>query len=214
MKYNILEDNCFYIKKGNYKISYAELYSYLKGMKNNGKEEMTLNLGDEKKSETFKLILLKNDSQNSYVIQIDNGIGTTINKKKSLCFYNEEKNLINKINIYNKDQIYQYYDSLIKKYKNINCYDSKENIIEFTDFDLFNKISYFQQFSDLKKKNEFNNIDYYKKIFDSYYNQTFENKGQEISFNLLEYSGQDPKTFEYHDTEKRFNIIKKLSLFI
>ena len=101
---------------------------------------------------------------------------------------------------------------MFDKYKNINCYDSKENIIESTDFDLFNKIS--QQVSDLKKKNEFNNIDYYKKIFDSYYKQTFENEGQEISFNLLVYSGQDPKTFEYHDTQKRFKIINKLSLFI
>ena len=82
MKYNILENNHFYIKKGNYKISYAKLYIYLKRMKTNGYEEMKINLEDEKQSETFNLRLFPNDLKNRYVFAMDNGLAIIINKKK------------------------------------------------------------------------------------------------------------------------------------
>ena len=213
MNYNFLENNQFYILKDNHKISYDRLYLYLKSMKNFKLKDMEINWDDEEESETSNLKLYQSDSENSFEFKIDSDLKIKINKKKSLSFYNEGK-LINEINIYNVNHIYTYYATLINEYKNIKFYDSKDILIEYTDNDLFNKISYFQQISNLKNEEENNNYDYYKKIFDVFLEQNFENEGEQFSFNLLEYSGQDPKTFKYHETKKRNEMLDKLSDFI
>jgi len=214
MNYNFLENNQFFILKDNHKISYDRLYLYLKSMKYNKEEDKKIKWDDKVKSEAFNLKLYKSDSENVFEFKIDSGLKIKINKKKSLCFYNEGK-LINEIHIYNCNHIYAYYAALINEYKNIKFYDSEDNLINYADEDLFNKISYFQQISNLKKEeDDINKYDYYKKIFDAFLEQNFENEGEQFSFNLLEYSGQDPKTFKYYETNKRNEMIDSLSDFL
>ena len=213
MKYNILENNRFYIYKGIYKISYKKLYSYLEIMKNTKRETMKIDFENEEESKKCDLKLYQNDSENGFEFKIDSDLKKKIYKKKRISFYNKNKILIEKINIYNNAQIYKYHHSLVKEYKNINFYDLSENMIKYNDIDLFEKIAYFQQISNLNEKEEVNKENYYKKIYNIYFKEKFENEGQQLSFNLLEYSDQNPKTFEYHETSERDKMFDILSEF-
>ena len=56
--------------------------------------------------------------------------------------------------------------------------------------------------------------EYYKNIFNNYLNNKFENEGQRFSFNIAEYSNQQPENFEYFDSIKRKELFNKLDDFI
>jgi len=217
MRYNLLEENKFYFAKGNQKISYRLIYSYLLKMVQNNekKREIILDKCDEKTEDNKAELELIYNKDYYFQFKIDLSSKLIIEGKKKIYFQDDDEEKSTKeIYVYNTHQIKEFQSSLLSN-KNINdicLFDEYETLIE-DETNLFNRVIF------LKKKED-NLIDqkmkeeYYKKIFNNYLTNKFENEGERFSFNISEYSGQQANNFEYFETKKRRDFLDSLDDFI
>lgn len=210
--FNEKERKFFYKEKDN-KIDYCSLFSFLKNMALNYKK--TANIQWISSKENFTIKITKINGENSFEFKINESPKLHILGKKKIFFKNEIGNIENQIYIYNIQQLIQcqtYF--IIKNEKEVEFFDQFNNLITTkNDDDLFNSVHYYkvvQKDSSLELKQK---EDYYKKIFDCFISDNFENEGERLSFNLSEYTGQKNEEFIYLKTVSRNEIFDSLDDF-
>ena len=216
MKYNLLENNCFYFKKGNHRISYRFIYDLLLEMKKNRqkKTELFWNVHDKKKNDKIGDLQMISYKDKSFIFKIDNSPKLIIEGCNKIIFQDEERKTRKETYVYNVHQIKEFQSSLISSqlYKDISLFDESGKLIE-DENDLFKRVKYLKK----KKDNSLNkntNEKFYQQLFNNYLKNEFKNERENLSINLYEYTGQNPKNFEYFGCEERKKMFDKLDDFI
>lgn len=212
MKENFLEKNRFYYLEGKQKISYYLLHCFLLNMNENNKKESKFNWNDNFEPITIKII---ENEKDYFKFKINNGSSLYIEGSKKIFFYYKDGEIKNEILVYNSAQITEYQISVIDEYndENICFYDSSDKLIT-DEKNIFNKVHHLKIYQknillEQKKKES-----YYQSLFEKYLGNNFQNEGEKLSFNLFEYSGQEPDAFEYISSDERKKLIDYLDDYI
>ena len=205
----------FYFKNGDKMIGYKNLFSCLIYMKdNNLKEEVFIK---EKSNEEYTLKIRNKLGDNKFEFKIDDSPILYVYGKKKVFFEDKDGNVKHQIYVYNKEQLFKFQMYLIlkNKKKNVEFFDVSNNLIIDTDSDkLFDMVHYLKINEDNGSKEQKQNEDYYKNIFDNYIGNIYSNNGEKLSFNIDRYANIDKSRFEYINTNSRTELFDSLQNFI
>lgn len=208
------EKKFYFQNKNDKKIDYELLYSKLINMKESNQNEC--NYYYEKEKEFFKIKIIRIISEKAFEFQINGSLSLNIFDKKKIFFQNEKGNIENEIMVYNNEQLLEVQDYLVDIYKtkNIEFFDKYDKLIYKKDdiIDFFNKAQKLKIVSDNPEK--IITGDFYKSIFERYINKNYENNGQQLSFNFIDYSGEKPDVFNFVETDERNNFFLEMNHFI
>ena len=204
----------YFQNKNDKKIDYDLLYSILINMKQNNQNE--LNYYYEKAEEFFEIKIIKIISEKAFEFQINGSLRLNIFDKKKIFFQNEKENIENQIIVYNNEQLLEVQDYFVDIYKtkNIEFFDEYDKLIYKKDdiIDFFNKAQKLKIVSDDPEKTITG--DFYKSIFERYINKNYENNGQELSFNFIDYCEEKPDVFNFVETDERKKFFLEMDHFI